>query len=91
MSWESGSSYNISIVRDIVGGGVMAKSVVSTKYQVVIPKEIRKEIGLKSGQIVQVIAKNGVIALIPEQPLAQLRGFLKGMKTDRVRDKRDRP
>jgi AbrB family looped-hinge helix DNA binding protein len=69
----------------------MAKSVVSTKYQVVIPKEIRKEIGLKSGQIVQVIAKNGVIALIPEQPLAQLRGFLKGMKTDRVRDKRDRP
>ncbi|HEV8132940.1 MAG TPA: AbrB/MazE/SpoVT family DNA-binding domain-containing protein [Acidobacteriota bacterium] len=69
----------------------MPKSVVSTKYQVVIPKEVRTEMGLKSGQIVQVIAKNGVIALIPEQPLAELRGFLKGMKTNRVREKRDRP
>lgn len=68
----------------------MAKSVISTKYQVVIPKEVREEIGLKSGQVVQVIAMNGVIALVPDRPLAKLRGFLKGMNTDDVREKQDR-
>lgn len=68
----------------------MARSIVSSKYQVVIPKEIRREVRLKTGQVVQVIARNGVITLVPDRPLASLRGYLKGMKTDRTRDKRER-
>jgi AbrB family looped-hinge helix DNA binding protein len=68
----------------------MAQAVVSTKYQVVIPKEIRREVGLKTGQIVQILAKNGIITLVPEQPLTSLRGYLKGMKIDSVREKKDR-
>ncbi len=68
----------------------MAQATVSTKYQVVIPKAVRTEIGLKAGQVVQIIAKHGVIALVPDQPLHALRGFVKGIKTDRVRDKKDR-
>ncbi len=68
----------------------MARAVISTKYQVVIPKEIRRELGLKTGQVVQVIAKNGVITLLPDKPLASLRGYLKGMKVDGVREKKDR-
>jgi AbrB family looped-hinge helix DNA binding protein len=69
----------------------MARSVVSTKYQVVIPKEIRTQVGLRTGQAVQVIAKNGVIALVPDRELSDLRGFLRGMDTKNVREKRDRP
>lgn len=68
----------------------MARSIVSSKYQVVIPKEIRREVRLKTGQVVQVIARNGVITLVPDRPLASLRGYLKGMKTDRTREKRER-
>ena len=69
----------------------MAQAVVSTKYQLVIPKEIRREVGLKCGQVVQIIAKNGVITLLPDRPLKSLRGYLKGMKTNDVREKKDRP
>jgi AbrB family looped-hinge helix DNA binding protein len=68
----------------------MARAVVSTKYQVVIPREVRRDIGLKSGQVVQIIAKGGVITMVPDQPIGRMRGYLKGMKTGPLRDKKDR-
>lgn len=68
----------------------MARSVVSTKFQVVIPKEVRREVGLKSGQVVQVIAKGGVITMVPDQPIDRMKGYLKGMKVRSLREKRDR-
>jgi AbrB family looped-hinge helix DNA binding protein len=68
----------------------MAHAVVSTKFQVVIPKEIRRDIGLKSGQVVQIIAKSGVITMVPDQPLGKMKGYLKGMKSRALREKRDR-
>jgi len=68
----------------------MAQSVVSTKFQVVIPKQVRREIGLKSGQIVQIISKGGVITMVPDQPIGRMRGYLKGMKSRALREKRDR-
>jgi AbrB family looped-hinge helix DNA binding protein len=68
----------------------MAQAVVSTKFQVVIPREIRRGIGLKSGQVVQIIAKGGVITMVPDQPLERMKGYLKGMKSGALREKRDR-
>ena len=68
----------------------MATVTISPKYQVVIPKEIREEVKVRSGQVVQVIAKGGVISLVPDRPLAELRGFLRGMKTEGFREKTDR-
>ena len=68
----------------------MPQATISKKYQVVIPKAIRREVPLMVGQVVQVIAKNGVITLVPDQPLSSLRGFLKGMRTDGYREKEDR-
>ncbi len=68
----------------------MAQAVVSTKFQVVIPKEIRRDIGLRSGQRVQIIAKSGVITMVPDQPIARMKGFLKGMKSRAPREKKDR-
>ena len=68
----------------------MAHAVVSTKFQVVIPKEIRRDIGLKSGQVVQIIAKSGVITMVPDQPIGTMKGYLKGMKSRALREKEDR-
>jgi AbrB family looped-hinge helix DNA binding protein len=68
----------------------MAQAVVSPKFQVVIPKAVRREIGLKSGQVVQIISKGGVITMVPDQPLERMRGYLRGMKTSALREKKDR-
>jgi AbrB family looped-hinge helix DNA binding protein len=68
----------------------MPQATISPKYQIVIPKEIRREVPLVPGQKVQVIAKNGHIILVPVRPLSELRGFVKGIETEGFRDKRDR-
>jgi AbrB family looped-hinge helix DNA binding protein len=68
----------------------MATATISSKYQVVIPKEIRREVSIRQGQVVQVIAKGGVITLVPDQPLSEIRGLLRGCGTSRVREKKDR-
>ena len=68
----------------------MAQTKVSSKYQVVIPKEIRDEARIEKGQVLQVVAKNGVITLVPDRGLGEMRGFLEGMKTEGVREKEDR-
>jgi len=68
----------------------MARTRVSPKYQVVIPKEVRESIDLRVGQEFQVVSKGGVITLVPERPLSSLRGFAKGIRTDGLREKKDR-
>ena len=54
---------------------------VSPKYQVVIPKSVRRAINLRPGQKMQVVEYNGRIELIPLRDIAELRGFLKGINT----------
>ena len=68
----------------------MAKTRVSPKYQVVIPKEIREGLSLRPGQEMQVIRKGNVILLVPDRPMAAFRGILRGMATSGCREKRDR-
>ena len=67
----------------------MATVTISPKYQVVIPKEIREKLGLLPGQKVRAIAYEGRIELIPERPIREMRGFLKGINTqvDREADR----
>jgi AbrB family looped-hinge helix DNA binding protein len=67
----------------------MSAVTVSPKYQVVIPKEIRKSLKIQPGQKVQVIAYESRIELVPVRPLKRMRGFLKGIET-RVRREPDR-
>jgi AbrB family looped-hinge helix DNA binding protein len=68
----------------------MARTKVSPKFQVVIPKEVRERMGLQVGQELQVVSKGGMITLVPERSLASLRGFAKGIRTDQLREKKDR-
>ncbi len=68
----------------------MADVTLSSKYQVVIPKEVRKQLRLKSGQKLILLVKEGVISLIPDRPLEEFEGYLKGMDTEGLREERDR-
>ena len=63
---------------------------VSSRYQVVIPKEVRARMDIRPGQEFQVIAKRGVITLVPDKSIAAMRGFLRGMRTAGFREKKDR-
>lgn len=62
---------------------------VSSKFQVVIPEEIRKKIGIKAKQKMVVIEKDGVLHLIPQRPIEELRGFIKGITPEKIRDEED--
>lgn len=55
---------------------------VSSKFQVVIPKEIREDIGLKVGTMMEVITYGTRIEFIPIQPITNLKGLFKDLNTD---------
>ncbi len=59
----------------------MEVATISPKYQVVIPARVRRALGIRPGQKVQVIPYNGRIELIPITPIKQARGFLRGIDT----------
>jgi AbrB family looped-hinge helix DNA binding protein len=62
---------------------------VSPKFQVVIPKEVREKVGIRPGQQLQVLQFPDRIEFVPVQEIKNMRGFLKGIKTD-VRREKDR-
>jgi len=62
----------------------------SSKYQIVIPQDVREKMNLKPGQKVIVIEKDGVVHLIPEKSMKELRGFVRGVTTDKLRHEEDR-
>lgn len=68
----------------------MATTTISTKFQIVIPKEVRDTLHLHPQQRLQIVEKGGVIILAPEVPLKSLKGALKGMSKTDIREKKDR-
>ena len=68
----------------------MSRTKVSSKYQVVIPKDVRERAKIRVGQEFQVIAKGGIITLVPDNPIASMRGFVRGIRTTGFREKKDR-
>lgn len=59
---------------------------VSPKFQVVIPREVRRQLGVMKGQKLQIIVRNGIISLLPERALKELRGALQGMDLKGIRE-----
>ncbi|MDR2706799.1 MAG: AbrB/MazE/SpoVT family DNA-binding domain-containing protein [Planctomycetaceae bacterium] len=64
----------------------MNKVTLSNKYQISIPKEIREKIGLKAGVSFEIIAYSNRIELVPIKPIKNLKGILKGIDTNIIRE-----
>jgi AbrB family looped-hinge helix DNA binding protein len=67
----------------------MYTSTISSKYQVVIPREVREQFGLKPGQRIAFIPFNKVLHVVIVTPIEQARGILKGVNTDGLREEED--
>ena len=62
----------------------------STKYQLVIPRDIRNRLDLVPGAKLTVVEKGGVLYLVPERPVEKLRGIARGTRRKGLREKKDR-
>jgi AbrB family looped-hinge helix DNA binding protein len=64
---------------------------VSPKFQVVIPEPVRSELGLKAGSRVEVIAKGGIVYLVPVRSIEENQASLAGkLDAKNLREKKDR-
>ncbi len=68
----------------------MTYGLISSKYQIVIPKDVRQAAGLKPGQRLIIYTKDNVIFMIPEIATSKLKGYCDGMDVSSVRDEEDR-
>ncbi len=59
---------------------------VSPKFQVVIPRMVRKSLNIQAGQKVQVFMYENRIEMVLVRPIQETRGFLKGIDTAIERD-----
>jgi AbrB family looped-hinge helix DNA binding protein len=68
----------------------MVRAVISPKFQIVIPKEIRDRMELRPGQVVSLVERDGLITIVPQRPIAELRGIARGVSYEGYRDETDR-
>ena len=68
----------------------MEQTVVSSKYQVVIPKSVRERFQIKPGQRLAILAKAGSITLLPVPSLDEMIGSAKGINPEGLREEVDR-
>lgn len=66
------------------------QTTISSKYQVVIPKQAREYLNLKPKQKLTVIQKDKMLILIPHASLQELKGIAAGARMDDYREKKDR-
>jgi AbrB family looped-hinge helix DNA binding protein len=66
-----------------------ALTTISTKYQIVIPREVREQFNLKPGQKVMFIPYKNTIRLVIVPPIKDALGIFKGINTDNLREEVD--
>jgi AbrB family looped-hinge helix DNA binding protein len=54
---------------------------VSSKYQIVIPRAVRRYLDIKPGQKLRVVLYDGQVRLVPVRPLGEMQGHYKGIDT----------
>jgi len=62
---------------------------ISSKYQVVIPREIREKFNLKPGQKLVFIPYKGTLRVVVVPPIEELQGKLQGMDIEGFREEKD--
>jgi len=59
---------------------------VSSKYQIVIPREVREILKIKPGDQLVLMPYQGGIEIVPLRPIKELRGIAKGIDTTVIRE-----
>lgn len=68
----------------------MTRVTVSSKYQIVIPTEIRRALNIRKGQTLSMVNMGGVIELVPDRDIRDMRGAFPQVTLDDIRDESDR-
>ncbi len=74
----------------------MISAKLSSKYQIAIPKAIRENLDLKSGQQFTLITRGSIIEMVPMQSIDNARGSFsefqttEAVKSEQYRDRQDR-
>ena len=68
----------------------MTQVKLSSKYQIVIPDEVRRQLDLQPGQVFQVWALDGQVVAVPVRPLEEAFGMFPGLDTSDPREHEDR-
>lgn len=63
---------------------------ISSKFQVVIPRQIREQFNLKPGQKILFIPYNNTLRVVMVPPIEEAEGLFEGIDTDPQREKLDR-
>lgn len=66
-----------------------ALTTISSKYQIVIPREVREQFNLQPGQKVMFIPYQNTIRLVIVPPIKDALGIFKGINTDNLREEVD--
>ena len=67
-----------------------AKTKLSSKFQISIPKSVREAQKWEAGQELVFVPKGKGVLVIPAPTFLELKGIAKGANTDGYRDKKDR-
>ncbi len=62
---------------------------ISSRYQVVIPREIREQFDLQPGQKIIFVPDNGSLRVVVIRSIKEARGMLKGMNINDIREEVD--
>jgi len=73
---------NIIVKKTFIDENAMKTVTLSSRFQVVIPREVRKSMNLQPGTRLQVLQYENRIELIPLMEPKSLRGFVKGIDTE---------
>ena len=67
----------------------MYTTTISSKYQVVIPREVREKFNMKPGQKLLFIPYKNTLRVVIVPPIEQARGMFKGLDTENLREEED--
>lgn len=68
----------------------MRTVVISPKYQIVIPKEVREALNLAPGERLHIFHYQNRLVIMPVKNIKKMRGFLQGINAEIERDRSDR-
>ena len=64
----------------------LSTATLSSKFQITIPAEARRMLGLKAGRSLEVRVKRDRIELVPQEPVSAILGLMRGQSSDVPRD-----